>query len=259
MIMDKSIQQFRQAEDYFFKGISLKFLEVGSEAIAYMTGVQVADLNLVYIYHPVSVEKILNQAKEFYAQNTLPFIVLIPEETCSTEVDKIFKTLEYERREISVAMILPLDNLILKSQPDISENIQIKENSAHLEQWMVPLISAFGSTFNTAEEYAKTHEQALKNNINLYHYSLYQNDQPIASMTLSLNNNIARIDDVGTLPEFQGRGYATQLMQHALLEAKKLGAVDCFLEASESGLSIYQQLGFKPLFKNHIYTLEAFY
>ena len=255
MIMDKSIQQFRQAEDYFFKGISSKFLEIGSEAIAYMTGVQVAELNLVYIYNKVTaLEKILNQAKEFYDQDKLSFNVLIPEDDCSIEVEKIFKTLGYDRKETSVAMALQLNNLILKNQTDLNENMKIKANDNHLDQWMIPLISAFGSTFNVAEQYAKTHEQALKNNIQLHHYSLYQDDKPIVSMTLSLQNNIARMDDVGTLPEFQGRGYATKLMQHALLEAKKLGATDCFLEASESGLSIYQQLGFKPLFKNHIYA-----
>lgn len=253
--MDKSIQQFRQAEDYFFKNISSKFLEIGSEAIAYMTGVEVADLNLVYIYQKTaSLEKILNQSKDFYDQDKLSFNVLIPEDYCSTEIEKLFKTLGYERKETSVAMTLQLNNLILKNQTTLNEVIEIKENNNHLDQWMVPLISAFGSTFNITEQYAKTHEQALKKNIKLHHFSLYQNNKPIASMTLSLNNKIARIDDVGTLPEFQGRGYATKLMQHALLEAKKLGASHCFLEASESGLSIYQQLGFKPLFKNHIYA-----
>ncbi len=254
--MDISIQKFRQAENYFFKNISCKLLEIDSNAIAYMTGVQVADLNLVYIDKRVtSLEKILNQAKIFYDQDKLPFIILIPEEYCSTVIEKTFKNLGYERKETSVAMALSLNNLVLKNQNGLNEKIEIKENNNHLEQWLVPLISAFGSTFNITEQYAKTHEQALKKNIKLHHFSLYQNNKPIASMTLSLNNKMARIDDVGTLPEFQGRGYATKLMQHALLEAKKLGATDCFLEASESGLSIYQQLGFKPLFKNHIYGL----
>lgn len=253
--MDQLIQQFRQAEDYFFKGISIKHLDIASEAVAYMTGVQVADLNLVYIYNQVTaLEKILNQSKDFYDQDKLPFIVLIPEDYCSMEIEKIFKTLGYERKETSVAMTLQLNDFIVKNQMNLDESMEIKQNNNHLDQWMVPLISAFGSTFNVTEQYAKTHEQALKENIRLQHFSLYQNNKPIASMTLSLNNKIARIDDVGTLPEFQGRGYATKLMQYALLEAKKLGATDCFLEASESGLSIYQQLGFKPIFKNYIYA-----
>ena len=35
-------------------------------------------------------------------------------------------------------------------------------------------------------------------------------------------------DDVGTLPELQGKGYATHLMRYVLSEAKKLGAHHSF-------------------------------
>ena len=94
----------------------------------------------------------------------------------------------------------------------------------------------------------------MTKNAKLYHFSLYSEEKPIASITLSLNNDIARIDDVGTLPEFQGKGYATRLMNYALSEAKKLGTTHCFLEASDSGLSIYQKLGFKTLFRNNVYS-----
>jgi ribosomal protein S18 acetylase RimI-like enzyme len=69
-----------------------------------------------------------------------------------------------------------------------------------------------------------------------------------------MQSKVARIHDVGTLPEYQNKGYATQLMKHAINEAINLGADYCFLEASESGLSVYQKLGFKPLFKNNYYT-----
>ena len=94
-------------------------------------------------------------------------------------------------------------------------------------------------------KYADTHKLALTKNSKLHHFSLYREEKPIASITLSLNNAIARIDDVGTLPEFQGKGYATRLMNYALSKAKELGATYCFLEASDSGLLIYQKLGFK--------------
>lgn len=57
-----------------------------------------------------------------------------------------------------------------------------------------------------------------------------------------------------TLPEFQGKGYARALMTYALSEAKGLGASYAFLEASDSGLGVYQKLGFEPLFKNNIYS-----
>ena len=60
-----------------------------------------------------------------------------------------------------------------------------------------------------------------------------------------MHNHNARIDDVSTLPELQGFGYATSLIKYSLIEAKKLGVKYCFLESSASGFSIYQNLGFR--------------
>lgn len=253
-----SIQQFIKAEDYFFKGISPKTLNLGASATAYMTGVATADLNLVYIREslPAALQQILTNAKAFFEQDTLPFIVLMPEENCLAEIELLLKTLGYTQKGKSVAMALNVTQLKFNRHVNIDDKTQIKANDTLLSEWMIPLIEAFDSTFNMATQYANVHEEALKNKINLHHFSLYKAEKPIASMTLSIHDNIARIDDVGTLPEFQGRGYATHLMQHALLEAQKLGATDCYLEASETGLSIYEQLGFKVLFKNNIYEFQ---
>lgn len=119
------------------------------------------------------------------------------------------------------------------------------------------LKGAFESTIEICRVYAGTHENALKRNINLRHFSLYKQEQPISSITLLMcDNTIARIDDVGTLPAFQGKGYASALMRYVLLEAQKLGARHCFLESSDSGLGVYQKLGFETLFKNNIYSRE---
>lgn len=68
------------------------------------------------------------------------------------------------------------------------------------------------------------------------------------------DHTIARIDDVGTLPAFKGKGYASALMRYVLLEAKELGARHCFLESSYSGLGVYQKLSFETLFKKNIYS-----
>ncbi len=251
---ESDIQRFRKAEEYFFKGIALKILDLGASGTAYMTGVPVADLNFVYIEKSLpALQQVLKNCKDFYFQHKLSFIVLIPEESCGSEVERVLKSMGFTGKGKSVAMALKLGALNFNSQLASEDDLQIKTTDSNLREWMIPLIEAFESTFNITSEYVKTHEAALKNKVNLSHFSLYKANNPIASMTLSIHDKIARIDDVGTLPEFQGRGYATHLMQHALLEAQKLGATDCYLEASESGLSIYEQLGFTTLFKNNIY------
>ncbi len=224
-----------------------------------MTGVPVADLNLVYITkNTASLDKILNKGKQFYDQSSLSFVVVIPQEFCTSDVEGVFSSMGYHQTGKSVSMAVKLDDFRATALPAFFDEIIIRGNDEKLNDWMTPLIGAFESTIEISSIYAVTHENALKKNINLRHFSLYKQKKPIASITLSMcDNAIARIDDLGTLPEFQGKGYATHLMRYVLLETKKLGARHCFLESSDSGLGVYQKLGFETLFKNNIYSRKA--
>ena len=56
---------------------------------------------------------------------------------------------------------------------------------------------------------------------------------------------------------FSAGGYAAHLVAYILTKAKKLGARHCFLESSDSGLGVYQKIGFELLFKNTVYSGEA--
>ncbi len=253
--MTKSQQLYAQAEDYFFKSISKKFLNLDDDATLYMTGVPVADLNIVYIKkQPKSLDENLSSAKLFYDQENLEFIVIIPEEFCITENNNIFEAAGYFPTDKTVAMVFDLQNTI--NTTELSDGTIIKASDDKLNDWMTPLIAFSATAGELIVKYAETHKLAQSRKAKLHHFSLYKQEKPIASITLSLHDNIARIDDVATLPEFQGKGYATHLMTYALQKAKKLGATHCFLESSESGLSIYQKLGFETLFKNNIYSKE---
>lgn len=249
------IYLYRQGEDYFFRGISLKCLHLGDGANAYMTGG--AELNYIYITRNTNaLDKILNQGRQFFDQD-LSFEVIIPQELCTPQMAGVLNAMGYYQKSKSVSMAVDLDRFLINKTANFDTETIIKANDDQLNDWMMPLVGAFESTFEICSIYATIHESALKKNVNLRHFSLYKQETPIASITLSLNNGIARIDDVGTLPEFQRKGYATHLMRYVLSEAKRLGARHCFLEASDSGLGVYQKLGFEPLFKNNIYSRKA--
>lgn len=127
---------------------------------------------------------------------------------------------------------------------------------ANLGQWAIPL-RAFPATSDEVNlQYGKSHEPALKRKRHLNHLSLFDRTEIISSLTLSWNNDWARIDDVATLPEYQGKGYATKLMKYGLRLAFEKGARVCFLEASPKGLSIYKKLGFIELFKKQVLIKE---
>lgn len=246
---DNVIELYHRAEDYFFKSISIKTLELEDVATAYMTAVPVADLNILYIKnHTDILDKILGQAKQFFDRDNLEFIVIIPEEF---EASKILKEVGYSYKEQSVAMGVDLQTLKLK---DVTKDI-IHANDDKLNDWASSMIAFPSANNDISFKYMDTHKLAQRRKANFYHYSLYKQGRSISSITLSIDDGgIARIDDVATLPEFQGKGYATSLMNYVLLEAKNKGASYRFLESSESGLSIYQNLGFKTLFKNNIYS-----
>ena len=254
--MTDLINLYRQAEDYFFGGISSKCMNLGDGANAYMTGG--AELNFIYITRNTNaLDKILIQGKQFYDQDSLSFDVIIPQKLCTSQIADILNTMGYPQKSKSVSMAVKLDRLTIDSAASFDAETMIKPNDDQLNEWMIPLIDAFESTIEICSIYAATHESALKKNINLRHFSLYEQEKPIASITLSMHDTIARIDDVGTLPELQGKGYATHLMRYVLSEAKRLGAHHCFLESSDSGFGVYQKLGFEPLFKNNIYSRKA--
>ena len=254
--MPQIIDLYRQAEDYFFRGISSKCLDLDDGAHAYMTGG--AELNFIYITrHTNALDKILTEGKQFFDQENLSFDVIIPQELCTPQMADVLNAMGYTQRSKSVSMVVGLDRFATDQTGSFDSETMIKSNDNQLNDWMMPLIGAFESTIEICRVYADTHENALKRNINLRHFSLYKQQKPIASITLSMHDTIARIDDVGTLPAFQGKGYASALMRYLLLEAKKLGARHCFLESSDSGLGVYQKLGFETLFKNNIYSRET--
>jgi GNAT superfamily N-acetyltransferase len=244
------IHLYRQAEDYFFRGISLKCMDLDG-AHAYITGG--AELNFIYVTKNTT-DTLLTQGKHFFDQDNLAFEVIIPQTWCTPEMADVLTTMGYYHKSQSVAMIMDLNDFSVDQTANLDAETMIKAHDNSLNDWMMPLIGAFESTFEVCLIYATSHKRALKKNVNLHHFSLYNQDKPIASITLSLNHNIARIDDMSTLPTFQGRGYATHLMRYVLSKAKQLDAHHCFLESSHAGLKVYTQLGFKPLFENNVYS-----
>lgn len=254
--MNTLVPLYHQAQEYFFTSISSKCIALDESAKAYMTGVPVADLNFVYVIKfPHALHKILIQSQAFYHPEGLSFIVAIPQEFCTSQIKNTLDILGYSSREKTFSLSIQLDKLKTQSAARFKTHGIVRPNDSLLNDWIAPLIDAFGSPFEISSKYITAHERALRKNANLHHFSLYKHERPIASITLSLDDTVARIDDMGTVPEFQRKGYATHLLIYVLSEAKRLGAQYCFLEATDSGLTFYQKIGFEILFENNIYRI----
>lgn len=246
------IDLFYKSEDYFFRSLSKECLDFDDLTTAYLTGVNLESDNPIYLRKNIDKsDELLNRCKIFYATHNLPWNVIVTEQFVTSDLLPSLSNIGFTLNGKSVAMFLELNE---KSIIQINDNMAISLVSDKLDQWLVPLCGAFELTHEIMKQYADAQQRALIKKAHFQHFTLFKDEKPIASLTLSLQANIARISDVGTLPAYQNKGYATSLLKHALNEAIDLGASCCFLESSEVGIPVYQKLGFKPLFRNYTYS-----
>jgi len=242
---------FNQSEDYFFQSIARRVRNFDGLASAYSSDIKGEPQNsLVIRAEAPSLKVLLNDAGDFFSLTDTPWCIAMRDILVNQAVETIFNAYGFKSADVSVAMVLQLDKM-LSVEPN---NAQVKNMDTNLGQWAIPLKAYPATSDEVNFQYGKSHELALKRKRNLNHLSLFDHNQIISSLTLSWNNDWARIDDVATLPEYQGKGYATKLMKYGIRLAFKKGARVCFLEASPKGLSIYQKLGFIELFKNQVFV-----
>ena len=246
-------------EYYFFKGISQDTLVFDDAAVAFLSGVLAPNLNPLSIRKDVAtLGSIIEQSKKLYDSHQCPWMVSLSEALDSSKTPLILNKAGLDFGEQSVTMFLPIGTQALSALTKAGDAPEknIKCANDNLNDWIIPLVEAFESTLELCTQYAASHARALSKGANFHHFTAYENNHPVSSVTLSVNEHNARIDDAGTLPAYQNQGYATALMNHVLSEAQKMGCTHCFLEASDQGLSVYEKIGFQPLFKNHIYYLK---
>ena len=70
--------------------------------------------------------------------------------------------------------------------------------------------------------------------------------RPVGTASLFVSEGIAGIYEVATLPGERRRGVGTALTLAALHEARRRGCRLAVLQASRSGLRVYERLGFQP-------------
>lgn len=245
---------FHEAEHYFFEAINSRSCIFDSHSAAYSTKIYDPALNILFIRkHVPSLEEILAQASTFFKDTGQPWCVEIPMNLCTEAWVEILAKNGFRPTETGVAISR---QLAFEEYP-YQHNFDIRSMNDALDQWMEPLIAYPDTTVEINKQYKERHVKALQRGKALLHFSLFEHGQVISSLTLSLNKKSARIDDVATMPKFKRQGNASKLMKYALHKAATMGAIYCFLEASQQGLSIYKNLDFKILFNNQIFHQDS--
>ncbi|WP_158076787.1 GNAT family N-acetyltransferase [Wohlfahrtiimonas populi] len=246
---------FHSLEQAFWQSISVDHY-ASQNVKAYISPVtEVQSFNLCYIYDGADINEITN-VLNWYDAKSRDCMIICPEGQTHSIIQSHQTEWQLEDEAPTTAMQLNLNEW----QPiaNRTNNFTINLVNDNLALWSYPLLTAFGSgnTLQDAiiiQQYQKAHELALQQNQPLYHFVLMLNNAPVCNLTLTIMNEGSRLDDIGTDTHHQGKGYATALIQYALAFAQNKGAEYCVLEASSDGLSVYQKLGFKPLWNYHAY------
>lgn len=82
----------------------------------------------------------------------------------------------------------------------------------------------------------------------------YEEEEPVSTVALFFTNTIAGIFDLATHPQKRRQGYGSAMLSAALHLAQKRSVEFCVLQASPQGLSLYKNLGFKPLGEFHVWS-----
>ena len=246
---------FHSLEQAFWQSISEDHY-ASQNVKAYISPVtEVQSFNLCYIYEGADISEITH-VLNWYDAKSRDCMIICPEGQTHLIIQSHQTEWQLDNEDPTTAMVLQLDQW--QSIPNRVDGFTINLTNDDLSFWSYPLLTAFGSgnTLQDAiiiQQYQKAHELALQQDLPLYHFVLMLDNAPICNLTLTIMDKGARLDDIGTDVQHQGKGYATALIQHALTFAKEQGAEYCTLEASSDGLSVYQKLGFKPLWNYHAY------
>ena len=252
--MNSEFNAFHQAENNFFCMVSFSKIDYG-DLVSYATGVQASGLNPTYVNEiEEQFSEHVTRCQAFYNQRELPWTLAIPDYLYEKSIEVLLQKHLLELAWKETAMMALIDNI---TTPVTHSPLSVKEMKGDLNIWSIPLIHGFESTPEVTKVYTIRHELASQSGARIHHFSGFIDDTVVCSLTLSLCNENARIDDVATIPAFQKKGYATQLMCEALNFAKKLNVKKCFLGASENGLNIYKKIGFNELFINHYYEQQS--
>jgi ribosomal protein S18 acetylase RimI-like enzyme len=85
-------------------------------------------------------------------------------------------------------------------------------------------------------------------------YLGYAGDAAITATAVVIAGGVVGLYSVGTLPQYRRRGYAEAIMRETLRAAQERTGIEAsVLQATDSGISLYQRMGFRKLTKFSVY------
>ncbi len=222
----------------------------------FSTGLQSPLINLL-IFRKQNIKDInliIDIATKFFAKhNNIPWGINIIDDEYSQNIKNIL----LEKGFKNICQQYEMDtNIEQINTSNLSDTNIIEVSDADmLDDWVIPIASAFEAAAQDSKLYLDLSKKAFNNDSNrLKHFILYENDKPISSATLCFFNKVARLDNVATLKEKQGLGYGKKIVQYCTNKSKLAGSNRMVFESSQQGIKLYRKLGFLETGKSYIYS-----
>lgn len=190
-------------------------------------------------------ERVTHILKLFQSKK-LPFSWWVSERDTPDTLEKELMAQGLSYKEDDIGMYLLLDQAKLSRRiPELS--IQRVFEQKALQDFAAVMIS-IGPFEDIYEEFFSKIPPVLYAEGAPYEMHVgYVDKIPLVTGILVLHANVGGIYYVMTHPSFRKRGYGTEMMLFLLNRAKSCGYHLSTLQASSSGKSLYQKLGFQPI------------
>lgn len=145
------------------------------------------------------------------------------------------------------AMVIDLENIGTAEVPP-GFKLQRVSNAEELSVWHQAIAKGFGMSVEVAEMFAWNPSDQIR------FYTAFVNADVVGTTALILQNGVAGIYCLSTLPEFRARGIGTALTTLPLIEARNEGFHIGTLQSSKMGLPVYTRLGFQEVCKLRMFS-----
>jgi GNAT superfamily N-acetyltransferase len=175
--------------------------------------------------------------KRGIAEQKLPKNLMITPHTEPDDLEKYISNSGFRQYYIQYGMAMPITNHDLCN----STHKGIVQLSS--EEEIIKWVGATEKAFCKKRD-SMLYKLLLKDTTAKF-YGLYCDNLLVTTLLLFVKNNIAGIHLVGTIPNYRGKGFGTEITKFALSEAARQNCQFAVLHASEKGKRIYARIGFQ--------------
>ena len=198
-------------------------------------------------------EEVLKEADNFFGGLNRNYVVWIRDKKDAKLEEVLVKRgIKPKRKPGSAGMIIK-ERIKIASLP---EGFEIKEVTTRkeIDDFAIVVKEAFDKPEKVTKEMVSSDKILISPNTKAF--VVYEEDKPVAGVSMVLSGETAGIYWVGTIEEKRGHGLGSYVTQVSTNAAFDNGAKVVVLQASEAGERVYKKLGYETITHYRWYPIK---